>query len=301
MLALGEIRTCLLQNSHTVPRSSVDTLLRLLPGERVRLSDRPIAYGVSPQTLAGVDCLLANASGARCRGVGTVGARAVITSGRVLQGSAYVTLERGTTDYRLPWSHYLARPTVVRTIGKKFNPTDLADGFLADAAPASTLDLGAVSERLISSVQLHPELDHKVPLRARRTRFRWAAHISSDTVHGSGEFVVADDVVRTVKLTLPMTECADVVGFCENLALHDWVLSTVSRIIERSGTRSIDVLRPAIDHLLHLWMPGAHVSQSMLPLWESLERHPGFTRQWETMVSHIRDRLMSAMVATHNP
>ena len=157
-----------------------------------------------------------------------------------------------------------------------------------------------MSERLISSIQLHPDLDHLSPLRARRTRFRWAARIDTDTDQGRGEFVVADDVVRTAKLTLPAIEFADVVSFCENLALHDWVLSTVERIIERSGTRSVEVLRPAIDHLLHVWMPGAHVSQSMLPLWESLERRPGFTRQWETMVSHIRDRLMSAMVATRN-
>jgi hypothetical protein len=299
VLALGEIRTCLLQNSQRVPRTSVKTLLELLPGEHVRLSDRPVAYSVSPQTLDGVDCQLAGASGARCRGVGTVGARAVITSGRVLQGSAYVTVERGATDYRLPWSRYLAKPTVVQTL-RKFNPADLADGFLADGAPTTTLDLGGVSERLISSIQLHPDLDHKTPLRARRTRFRWAAQISYDTDGGSGEFVVADDVVRTAKLTLPATEFADVIGFCEDLALHDWVLSTVARIIERSGSRSVEVLRPAVDHLLHLWMPGAHVSHSMLPLWESLERRPGFTRQWETMVSHIRDRLMSDSVATRN-
>lgn len=293
---LGEIRTCLLQNSRTVPRSAVKELLTLTPGERVRLSDRPVAHGVSPRTLSGVDCQLASPSGARCRGIGTVGARAVITSGRVLQGSAYVTVERGRTDYRLPWSQYLAEPGVVRTL-KGFNPADLADGFLADGTPTTTLDLGAVSEQVISVVQMHSDLDRKSPLRARRTRFRWAALIGCDTGTAAGEFVVADDVVRTAKLTVSETECADVIGFCENLALHDWVLSTVARIIERDGTKSVDVLQPAIDHLLHLWMPGAHVSESMMPLWENLERRPGYTRQWETMVSHIRDRLMSARVA----
>ncbi|MET0237996.1 MAG: SCO2521 family protein [Kibdelosporangium sp.] len=300
MLVFGEIRTCLLQNSHTVPRSSMDSLLKLLPGERVRLSDRPIVYGVSPQTLTGVDCQLANASGARCRGVGTVGARAVVTGGRVLQGSAYVTVERGTTDYRLPWSHYLARPTVVQTTGK-FNPADLTDGFIANGSPAGTLDLGAVSEQLISSIQVHPGLDRLAPLRTRRTRVRWAALIETGGPGGTAEFVVADEVVRTVKLTLSGAESTDVIGFCENLALHDWALSTLSRIIERSANGSVEALRPAIDHLLHLWMPGAHVSESLLPLWESLERRPGFTRQWETMVAHIRDRLMSAVVAALNP
>lgn len=275
------------------------TLLKLVPGQRVRLSERPIAYGVSPEQLSGVDCPLATASGARCRGVGTASTRAVITGGRVLQGSAYVIVERGTTDYRLPWSYYLSKPAVVQTIGK-FKPVDLVDGFLADGAPTTTLDLGAMSERLINSIHLHPDLDHRSPLRARRTRFRWAARIDGDAETGRGEFVVADEVVRTAKLTLPDARFADIIAFCENLALHDWMLSTVARIIERNGTGSFEAMRPAIDHLLQVWMPGAHVSESMLPLWESLERRPGFTRQWTTMVSHIRDRLMSTMVATRD-
>lgn len=299
MLALGEIRTCLLRNSHAVPRPSVLELLRLVPGQRVRLSERPVAHGVSPPALSGVDCSLPTASGARYRTVGTIGARAVITSGRVLQGSAYVTVERGTTDYRMPWSHYLSMPGVVQTIGK-FNAPDVVDGFLANSAPAATLDLGAVSERRISAVQAQPGLDHTLPLRASRTRFRWAARISHGSGGGTCEFVVVDEAVRTVRLTLPAIDRAEVIGFCEDLALHDWVLSTVLRWVERSGTRPVEELRPAIDHLLNLWMPGAHVSESLLPFWESLERRPGFTRQWETMVSHIRDRLMSTMVATRN-
>ncbi|RSM84731.1 hypothetical protein DMH04_19820 [Kibdelosporangium aridum] len=300
MLVLGEIRTCLLKNSHSVPRSSVDTLLRLTPGERVRLSDRPIAQGVSPQKLLGVDTYLPGRSGSKCRSVGTVGSRAVVTSGRVLQGSAYVTVERGPANHRLPWSRYLASPAVLLTIGK-FNPTDLADGFLTSQPVSSTLDLGAVSERLISSVQLHPELDRNMPMRTKRTRVKWAARIDVDAAGGTGEFVVADDVMRTMKLTLPAVSRTDVIGFCEDLAFHDWMLSTVSRIIERGEIGSIDALRPVIDHLLHLWMPGAHVSPALLPLWDSLEQRPGFTRQWKTMEAHIRDRLMSAVVAALNP
>jgi hypothetical protein len=305
LLVFGEIRTCLLQSSRAVPLASVAELLRLLPGERVRFSERPTAHASSPETLTGIDCQLPTASGARCRGVGTVTARAVVTGGRVLQGSVYAAVERGPADHRLPWPHYLARPGVVQTIGK-FGQRDVIDGFLAGHAPTHTLDLGAVSERLIGSVQLSPRLDHLTPLRTKRTRLRWAARIGEpDCSRDSGEFVVADDVVRTLELELAAGECEDVLGFCENLALHDWALSTLQRAVERSeldsDTGSVVALRPVIEHLLPLWMPGAHVAEAMLPMWESLERRPGFTRQWETMVAHIRDQLSLTMLAALNP
>ncbi len=50
-------------------------------------------------------------------------------------------------------------------------------------------------------------------------------------------------------------------------------------------------LRPAVDHLLHLWMPRAHVDRSLGHLWDELEQEPGFTRQWRSLVQRIRDQL----------
>jgi hypothetical protein len=298
LLVVGEIRTCVLQNSGALPSAVLADVLGLVPGERVRLSERPMAQAISPERCTGVDCLLPTGSGSRCRGVGTVAARAVVTGGRLLQASVHARIERGTADRRLPWSHYLALPGVVRTTGR-FDADDTAAGYLADPSPDRTLDLGAVADRLISSVQLSRRLDHRVSLRTPRTRVRWVARIGD--VPGGGttraDFTVVDDVIRTLSVTAPDVDVADVLGFCEDLALHEWILSTVQRMVERSGLGSvsgaaaIDRLRPAIDQLLHLWMPGAHVNRSLLPLWESLESRSGSNRQWQTMVARIRDQI----------
>ena len=86
-------------------------------------------------------------------------------------------------------------------------------------------------------------------------------------------------------------------GLCEDLALHDWLLTTVVRMLDSSrlgaadGPSAVLALRPAVDHLLHLWMPRAHVDRTLGHLWDVLEREPGFTRQWQTLVQRIRDQL----------
>ncbi len=310
MLVLGEIRTCMLQNSKPLGRPVVADLLRLVPGERVRLSERPVAHAVSPTTTTGVDCQLRTASCSRCRGVGTVAARAVVTGGRILQGSAYVRLMPGTADHRLAWSHYLAMLGVVETIGK-FNLPDLTEGFLAGHEPGNTLDLGAVSERIVGTVQRAPQLDHVIALRSRRTRMRWAAVVAdadarSDSDRPGGELVIVDDVVRTFRLSVSASDLDNVVGFCENLALHDWILTTLLNIVERaeidwtSNAAAETKLRPVVSNLLHLWMPGAHVDEALMPLWHSLERRPGFTRQWEATVTRIRDQLALSTIAALN-
>jgi hypothetical protein len=296
LLIVGEIRTGVLRNSGSLVRTQVAELLRLIPGERVWISERPVPLAVSPARFTGVDCVLATASRAQCRGVGTVSARAVVTGGRVLQGSAHAVLERGRADRRLPWAHYLASPGVVRTIGR-FDERDLVAGYLADAAPTDSIDLGAVADRLMTSVQISRLLDHEIPLRARRTRLRWAATVTDDdTAAPAAEFTIVDDVIRTLRTTVPGDTVEHLSGFCENLALHDWALTTLLDIVDRSNLGSLEKmtfarLRPAIDHLLHLWMPGAHVDASLLPLWDCLEQRPGFSRQWLATVDRIRDQL----------
>ena len=290
VLILGETRTCMLQNSRALDRASVTELLNLVEGERVRVADRPVPRAVSPTRFTGVDCPLPTASQARCRGVGTVSARAVVTGGGVLQGSAYARVEAGPVKHRLPWSHYLGRPGVVQAIGR-FTAADVATGFLADGRPGASIDLGAVSERLIDSVQRAPQLNHRPPLRARRTRLRWAAEA------GDGpdcRFVLVDDTIRTVRLTVPAESAADLAGFCESLALHDWALTTLLTLVDRSdpgAATAFTRLRPAIVHLLHLWMPDAHVAAALLPLWDQLERHGGFSKQWRATRDRIRDLL----------
>ncbi|MEY7981578.1 hypothetical protein AB8O53_35385, partial [Streptomyces pilosus] len=53
----------------------------------------------------------------------------------------------------------------------------------------------------------------------------------------------------------------------------------------------VGALRPAVDHLLHLWMPRARVSRELAPLWDVLAEEPGFTRQGLALVQRARDQL----------
>ncbi|NBM18400.1 SCO2521 family protein [Streptomyces sp. GC420] len=304
VLICGEVRTGLLQTFQSLDGQAAERLLRLRADERVRVSERPNRYAVSPDVLTGVDCRLPTANGARVRGIGTVGARAALTEGRVLQATAWFRAPAHGPDRRLPWDHYLVRPGVLEPVGR-LPERAVADGLLAGRRQAGELDLGSIAERLLADVLRHPLLDQRSPFKSRRTRLRWVALRAPD---GEGpsiqRFTLAEDGLRTVELRLPEdTGPAAAVGLCEDLALHDWLLTTLVRMVERSRLGSADghdavmALRPAVDHLLHLWMPGARVDHTLGPLWEVLEREPGFTRQWQTLVQRIRDQL--ALQAIH--
>lgn len=304
MLTLGEVHTGLLQNSGAISARDTERVLTVLLGARVRRWERPIAYAVSPHLLTGVDCRLPTRSGARSRAVGTAASRAMITGGHVLQASTRVRLVQGESTRRLPWSYYLSRPGTVQTIGR-VERGDLVPGFLAARPPAGTLDLGAISGRMMDSVQRTAGLDRRPPFRAARTRLRWLAG-PVDPAGGSEvavRFTIHDENLRTVRLGATADEPDRVAELAEDLALHDWLLSTVLRIVERTrfgaepGTRVVQRLRPAIDHLLHLWMPAARLDHSMTGVWESLERHPGFTRQWNASVARIRDQVAVTTLA----
>jgi hypothetical protein len=296
MLAIGEVRTCLLQNRAAASLADVAELLRLEAGERVRTSERPVAYAVSPAQLTGMDCRLPAASGVRVRGVGTATARTTVTGGRILQGSVFTRIERGATDRRLPWSHYLARPGVLQSTGR-FNPADVVKGFLTDPLPDTVVDLGSMSEQVIRQVQASTRLDHVTPFKARRTRLKWVACAGGPVY---GVFTIADDNLRTFTISADTAPIESIVELCEDLALHDWLLTTVLRITDRSqigaapSENVLTRLRPAIDHLLHLWMPGARTADTLRGIWDDLDRRPGLTPQWQSLVARIRDQLSIA-------
>lgn len=298
VLVCGEVRTGLLQHSQSLPARAARDLLLLRADERVRLSERPHAYAVSPDVFTGVDCRLPTTSGTRVRAVGTVGARAVLTEGRMLQATACFEVLASGPDQRRPWGHYLARPGVVEPYGK-LPERAVADGLLTGDRQPGELDLGAIAERLLARVFRDHQLDQRAPFKSQRTRLRWVA---LRALVGDGpsieSFTLAEHGLRTVELRLPAgIRPAAAAGLCEDLALHDWLLTTLVRMVERSRLGSADAhiavtaLRPAVDHLLHLWMPAAHVDRLLGPLWEVLEREPGFTRQWQTLVQRIRDQL----------
>ncbi len=306
MLTLGEVHTGLLQHSSAIAPERGAHALSLVRGERVRRSERPIAYVLSPDTLTGIDCALATRSSARTRAVGTAVSRACLTGGHVMQSSTYVSVRRGETSRRLPWSHYLSRPGVVETIGR-MDPDDLVRGFLVPEPPVGTLDLGAMSGRVMDSAQLRVRPDRKPPFKMWRTRLRWAATAAADDgAEPRVRFTIEEGNVRTVSVTAAAHATAYVVDLCEDLALHDWLLTALLQVVERSRIGALprgEVVRrlaPAVDHLLHLWMPAARVDRSLLGVWQSLERRPGFSRQWRAGVDRVRDQVAVSTAALYN-
>lgn len=301
MLILGEVHTGLLQHSHSLPGTSCESILAFLRGEDVRRFQRPIACAESPALLTGVDCRLPTASGARVRAVGTVLHRASVIGGHLVQGSARARLVRGSAGRRLPWSYYLARRGVVETIGKP-NWDDVALGFTDGSAGGvgePVLDLGAISRHMVDSVQAATLLDRTPPLRAGRTRLRWVAVIDDDGDAAAGEltFHIEGRQLRVVRLSCAPSQTRSVAAFCEDLALHDWLLTTLDEVVERTlhgaggQVDRLDRLQPAIVHLLHLWMPAARADDLARRLWQSFELGSGLRRQWRTMVARIRDQL----------
>ncbi|CAL9456428.1 SCO2521 family protein [Streptomyces sp. enrichment culture] len=291
----GEVRTCLLPTAAALPRRAVVDLLRLRLDEPVRVSRRPNLYVASPARLTGVDCALPTDDGSRVRGIGTVLSCASVTEGHVMQVNAYTGVTAAGPDARRPWGHYLTRPGVIEPLGK-LPERATARGFLTGSRDTE-LDPGLLAEALLAEVlrQLLP--DRAPPLRAPRTRLRWVALRAVEADRPRLErFTLEENGLRTVELRLPDGSVpGDVAAFCADLALHDWLLTALIRLLEDHppGPRpdsSGAVLRAAVDHLLHLWMPGARVAAPLSGLWEVLERTPGFTRQWQSLAQRVGDR-----------
>ncbi|MET7272392.1 SCO2521 family protein [Streptomyces flaveolus] len=308
VLACGEVRTCLLPTRQALDIRAAAQLLGLRADERVLLSERPNLYARSPDTLTGVDCHLPSANGARIRAVGTVVARGALTEGRVLQTSAHFRVPAAGPDQRRPWGHYLVRPGVVEPLGRLPREA-VAQGVLGGGRHGD-LDVGLIADGLLTRLLRHPLLDHRPPLRSRPTRLRWAALPAAPGEGASIErFTLAEDELRTVLLRVPEdTAGGDLAALCDDLALHDWLLTTLVRMLDgirlgagpEHGFAVVEALRPAVNHLLHLWMPRARVPQELAALWDPLEERPGFTRQWRTLVQRIRDQLtLHAIPSAH--
>lgn len=295
MLIVGEVRTTLLRTSNRLARAAVVELLGLKPGQRVRVTERPVNRSVSPEQLFGVDCRLATEPLTKSRGIGTVAAHAVVTGGLVLQSSARARLEPAAKNHRLDWAHYASRHGVIEVISKA-DDAQLARGHRTAIPDRAVLDLGSVSENLISTVQRRPPLDHQVAIRTRPTRLRWTATVA-DGADPSVRLHVDDEVLRTVELTVPVELLDSVERFCEDLALHDWLITALGRAIDQAdqevaaGADPIKTLTGAVERLVHLWMPGAHVDPPLRPLWVALETSPGFTLQWNAQVARVRDMI----------
>lgn len=304
-VAVGEIRTGLLRHGAVLTRAAAAQLLDLLPGEAVLESQRPIQHTLSPDVANGVDCLVVTETGARVRAVGTILTHAAITGGRVLQTSTYTRIDPSGSGIRRPWSHYTEQPGRLETVGRADAPA-LAAGFVGlRGIPApDCLDLGAVCERLAMRLQTSPILDGRPPIKSQWTRLRWTVLYTAvnDMSAANAQFTLVDDESRVLSLRVPyelreVYRLGDVLELCRDLALHDWLLTTLTRRIERvsavSGelAQEVSELAPIVSNLIQLWLPGARVSSGLEAVWEGFERQPGFSRQWRIAVDWVRDQL----------
>lgn len=292
---LGEVHTGLLQSSFPITAEIARSVLATLPHQPVRSWERPIRHALSPEILTGIDHALPSRSGAIARGVGTLGTELRVTAGRLLQATTRATVIPSRTTRRLAWSYYLARPAVVEAIGR-FAARDVAQGFLRGGTRGD-FDLGPVCARWMSWVQAATILDHRSPFAAPRVRLRWIA------VPGTPSQIVfrlQEDHLRTVWVVAPGELMASVSELCQDLALHDWLLSSLISLIDKASIghrdrdRVLKRLCPAVDHLVHAWMPAARSRDEVIPFWKALERSSGLTRQWDNSVNQVRDQITLA-------
>jgi hypothetical protein len=300
MVILGEVYTGLVRNSTAVPHDAAAQVLALVVGEPVRQTRRPMPASVSPTQLTGVDCQVTGRTGAATRVVGSVRSHAVLTGGRVLQGSAWLRLAPGHHGHRLPWAHYLARPGTAETLGG-YDTDNLVSGFLAERA-AADIDVGAIAKRTMDLANSSHVLDRRPAMKIGPVRIRWAA-TTNDAEDIALEFHTRTDDLRTVHFRLPETALDGLTEFCEILALHDWLLTAQQYLLDRYTTRTAEAadrdrpLRSAVE-LLHLWMPEARLHPKWIPLWEALDREAGMTPLWTTSKSRIRDEVSLALLTS---
>lgn len=298
---LGEVRTGLLSNRGALTREQAERLLDpLRPGEPVLTWERPIAHARSAQVVTGLDCQLAlSADGQRrARAVGTVASHASVTGGTILQCTTVATVRAAPGGRREQWSHYTARPGTLETLSGQ-RPERVREGFLGEGAQRPGLaDFGAVCDRLARRVQNSGMLQGTAPLLFQWTRLRWAAFVPARAAAGAeptAALQLTDDLTRTLRLTVFASTAEEIGEFCGDLALHDWILTTVIRRMERisglDAQADVREISPVVSRLLHLWMPAARVNEELAELWRGFEQRPGFTRQWNSLVARMRDQL----------
>lgn len=298
-LTIGEVHTSLLQTSAAVSDDAAVQLLAIVPGGGVRTRQRPIQYAWSPEAFTGVDCFAPLAESREVRVVGTPATQVSLTDGRIVQAGTHVTVRSECTGRRRPWSHYLAHPGVLEVLGKA-SEEGLAAGFLHGPQTSKTLDLGGVNVRTLAAVQRSEYLDREPPFRAPPTRLRWSAQPAE--AEQQIVFTLGPDGLRTVRLHTAEQDPRILADFCTDLALHDWLLSTLLGIVNRAVARRrpaaelVTQLRPGIDHLVHAWLPTAHASRDLDRIWQELDLRSGLSLQWQKTVERIRDQLSVGLI-----
>ena len=115
----------------------------------------------------------------------------------------------------------------------------------------------------MNNLQNSSMLDGKLPVACTRGSWRWAFQCPGPGGRHLFRFKILKDGTRLMRLSAPGHDIADLMDLVEDMALHDWLLSTVEGIVERAELGSgptekmLIRVRPVIDHVLHHWMPGA--------------------------------------------
>ena len=298
LLGFGEVRTCLVQNLSGLTPSASVALMQLTPGSPVSKVDRPTRRVVSPEQVTGVDCRLHVAREGRGRAIGTVLSHAVVTNGRILQGTAHVALTSATARERREWRHYLRQPGVLEVLGSP-NPHNVMDGYLTDASPARGLDLASISDRIIDEVQQSNRLDHTTALRTGTAVVRWAATLAPQAPQARPTVGITKSDLpnfHVIRLNGSPEDLPMLIRFCEEFALHEWLLTTVQDVVVPRAETDIardrdplDSLLFALNELAPLWMPPTHLSPDIKALWEAMESRTHYSRLFERQIARIRD------------
>ena len=298
-VVLGEVTTALLDQDLPLSREQAEKALRLVPGRPVAVREHPRRRAVSPEIVVGVDCALASSASGPVRGIGSVTARAVLTGGHVVQGSARATVRVEESNKRQRWGHYTAQPGVIEVVDAA-RLEDLVEGFLAgEPLGHRSLNLGAVGTHVLDRVGGDPA-NPGARLKTRRTSLRWALRLIGGVASMDVDFRPGPDGAWWIRVSANPEEIGTVTEFCEDVALHLWLLRALDTVCERSvrNPGAMRELTPALNYLGHLWLPEAHVKSEFRRLWQHLEDTAGVEREWTVLLDRVRDRIHAPDLTT---
>lgn len=291
-VVLGAVTTGLLNTSEPLPLDAAQQVLALIPGVQADWRRHPVEQVVSPDLFFGLDCRLAVSSGGQPRIIGTTRARAILTAGHILQGSARVDILLGASDRRKSWSHYMAHVGVAEAINKA-DPVDVVTGFLRGEPRKSVLDLGNTGAYVMSLLEQAPQIDQRARLKASTHLLLWAVQVQEED-EPDCRIEAGEDGVFRVRVSTPSHLLPAFVEFCEILALHHWLLIALKNAFDRSarrGRRGEAELAPALSYLGHVWNPTAHLPREMKLFWETLESEAQLSWEWLTTLTRVRDKV----------
>jgi hypothetical protein len=173
-------------------------------------------------------------------------------------------------------------------------PTDLAEGFLKARTGPAVLDLGGAGGQVIDMVHSRPDLhDKHVRLLTQPLTLRWTALVRHDAGQPSMDFLRFHDGRVHISAVTGAEHVAGLVRFCEDVALHQWLLSTITDVLRGAASGDdLDDLGPALEYLGHLWSPGESGDDDLAYLWQSIEERYHLTRGWQNQLGRVRDQVL---------